>query len=158
MAEHNTLIDSTACEIEGGTVLLDGAALGIELGMTLVGGVAYEIPFSPKITTVTISGEASVLYAQYSFDGGDSWLSQEGTFEYERPFNITVKVKPSSSNGGTSTIKLNGTQVASGTYYSPAEYTFEPDTDNVSIEFTKNPVYSGGSVVAYRFDATITTS
>lgn len=52
MADHNTLIGSTAREIEGGTVLIGGVLREIESGLVLVNGVSREIAFAPDIDPV----------------------------------------------------------------------------------------------------------
>ena len=135
MADHNTLIGGAAGEIEGGTVLLSGVAYELESGTVLVNGVAQEIDFG-GVTAVTITGIPYASRAYATIEGAD--INKTGTYEYKKPVSITVSVSPTGSNGGNSTIKLNGTQVASGDYYTPATYTFETYLKTMYVEIEQD--------------------
>lgn len=152
---HNTLISGTAYQIESGTVLLGGVEYEIKKGEVLIGGTAYEITFKEKVT-VTLTGSMASEYAYAIINGAA--ITTTGTYEYDAPVSITVKARASNEEmGGQSTIKLNGTKVATGEDKSDytATYTFESSDKTVNIKFSKFST-SGGSVFAY--SAVITTS
>lgn len=125
---HNTLIGSTAYEIEGGTAMANGAVYEIELGMTLVGGVAYEIPFTKPIRTVTITGEGNINVCYVTINGTKYYEASTLEVEAGTIIDMYVTGRYGSSTG---TITLNGTTVASGR---PAEYAYTA-TGDVTIAF-----------------------
>lgn len=137
---HNTNIDSTACQLESGTVLLGGVAYEIEMGMTLAGGVVYEIPFGSKSVVVTISGTTHIDNAYITIGG--TKIRDTGTNEYDKPLEITVHVGYSNSGAKNSPwIKLNGTQVLSG----KGDYTFTTKADTVEIVFAAGKYMSSNN-------------
>lgn len=106
---HNTNINSTACQLESGTVLLNGVACEIELGMTLVGGVAYEIPFGPSVCTIKITGTGSTnaFAATYVKIDGTSYAA-DATLEVPSGTVIECKAGASAYTGG---VYVNGVKM-----------------------------------------------
>ncbi len=109
---QKTLINGTAYEISGGSVLKDGTKYQIGGGKTLVGGTGYDIVISrPIIITVTggstQTGNRARAYVRYN---GEEYAS--GSFEVQPGETLRV-VLESTSNKEKQQITLNGVVVAS---------------------------------------------
>ena len=111
MADHNTLIGSTARENESGTMLIGGVLREIESGLALVNGVAREIAFTDDQATITITTEGSVrTYAWVIIN--ETEYTSDTTVEVPKGTNIVMWCVT-----GTvieTEITLNGTVVNSG--------------------------------------------
>lgn len=128
---HKTLIGGTAYEIGGGKTMVGGTAYSIDKGKTLVGGTAYEIAFSSPITVkITGTGSTATAYAEIN---GTKHTSAK-TLEIEPGTKIKCYSWGGTQSGKrNSTVKLNGTTVATGTAATAATYTFTPDCATVNI-------------------------
>lgn len=136
--DHNTLIDGTAYEIDGGRVLIGGTAYSIDKGKTMVGGTVYEIAFAFPVT-VTITGGGNATSCYVTINGKN--YSSAATLEVEAGTEILAYAWATSTMYKTSAeIKLNGSVVAKGTRNNAASYTFTPDCSvvDIALSFTSN--------------------
>lgn len=158
MADHNTLIGSTAREIESGTVLIGGVVREIESGTVLVGGVAREIAFSQPVS-ITISGTVkNGTFAYCTVDGvkvGPDTASGSLTIEVDNKQVVAVYVSSSGTYlGSRCKVTLNRTTVLSGA----GTYTLDiTQYTTVTIKFTsQRGLVTGGSELIW--SAAITAS
>ena len=108
MADHNTLIGSTAREIESGTMLIGGVLREIDSGLALVNGVAREIAFTKEMFTVTITKTGNYANASVVIDG--TTYTSSATVEVE--VGEIIHCEAVSDHVGGSRIYLNEEEVA----------------------------------------------
>lgn len=128
--DHNTLIDGTAYEVDGGRVLIGGTAYSIDKGKTMVGGTVYEIAFAFPVT-VTITGGGNATSCYVTINGKN--YSSAATLVIEAGTEITAIAVGSGFTAGG--IKFNGAEVGTvETNTRKKLYTFVPDTEAVNIK------------------------
>lgn len=153
--DHNTLIDGTAYEIDGGRVLIGGTAYSIDKGKTMVDGTVREIAFSSPIT-VNITGKGNATYAYVTVDGVT--YTKAATLEVNQGATIIAYVKTTASNMIDGEIIMNGSMVADADSGVTANYSFvaNMNTVNINLEYLKHTTSSGKKYYGGR--VTITTS
>ena len=141
MADHNTLIGSTAREIEGGTVLIGGVLREIESGLVLVNGVSREIEFGGGKKVITITGTGNTTRCHVTI-GGTKYTSG-ATVEVDTGTVITLYINGSPS---FSAIYINGSQVGTET----ATYSYAVEK-NVEIKLEYRMTTSGSARRYYAY-------
>lgn len=145
MADHNTLIGSTAREIESGTVLIGGVLREIESGLVLVNGVAREIEFIKKeMVVMTLAKAPSSTVEKVTIDGKD--YTTAGAYEIEKGSTIEFFTK-SMNSGSMSAVRINGTRVFShfNTTWQAYEYVANGDI-NVAFNGTDDKDFGRGYI------------
>ena len=130
MADHNTLIGSTSCEIESGTVLIGGVVREIESGLVLVNGVAREIAFKPRTFNVTISGSTQPTRAKVEINGVE--YSSAARLVVESGTELIAYAMSSLNGKYTTQVNLNGTRVltsSSGSWFDTYTHVIESDVE-----------------------------
>lgn len=153
MSEHKVTISGTACQIEGGMVLLGGTAYAIESGQVLVDGTICDIPFEEVEAgpvTITITGNPNSTKAYATINGEN--ISTKGTYEYSSMPTISVYVYGTGDGEASTYVKLNGTKVLSG----PGTYTLNVVASTITIKFSYSQRLTPS--VYYISNAQITTS
>lgn len=141
---HNTNIGNVAREIEGGTVLIGGVLREVESGFALINGVSREID---------IGGSLSIEIVTSTYNNGQTdWptVTINGTTYYRYSPDTTIEVGSgteisfylNSSRMAGSSLYINGTKVASASYYGTQQTNYYYTvTKSISIEFDGGEMY-----------------
>ena len=153
VGKHNTLIDGTARAITDGKALIDATVYSISKGKILIDGTVYEIAFGASTFTLNITGTSFLLSGQpcYVLIGNKKY-GAGNTLTLEAGTGVTCYLKTNSTDGGSSSIYMNGTRVALEDTGVACKYTFYPEAGStVNIKLTY-----GGKTGSHK--AEITTS
>lgn len=150
MADHNTLIGSTAREIESGTVLIGGVLREIESGLVLVNGVAREIEFvvAPKTRRVTITGKGyygtnSSVTLAYVEIGGKKYTSAASLEVEDGTIATLAAMRGYNTSGNTGgEIKENGVVIGYGGRGKLGTYDYTIESD---VTISMSCVYYGNT-------------
>lgn len=138
---HMALIDGTAYEIKGGSVMVGGTVYQLTKGRTLIGGTGYDILLTepaPSSYTVQYVRGSHGAYSGASIQYGSTYYTTSSTFEVTAGESLIFHLSPNGYlGGGFYYVYLNGALLYSTSSYDEVTYQYTP-TGNCTITSGSN--------------------